>query len=110
MSIELRVKNKHLALEAKVIKFEEARQKRYGNTEAVQSLCQHRKLNVRNENRATSLARAYIAGRPYKTVEQSRHKSREVNFWNWVFPRVVTMVQKYHDRKVTKEDIIAWMG
>ena len=86
MSIELKIKSKHLGLEAKVIKFEEAKlkqqlrwmRKRQESLEKLewklQSITSHRKHEVRNENRATFLARAYIAGVPYKTVE---HKVKD---------------------------------
>jgi hypothetical protein len=38
------------------------------------------KNEVRNENRATFLARAYIAGVPYKILEQKRKPNKELMF------------------------------
>jgi hypothetical protein len=120
MSIELKIKSKHLGLEAKVIKFEEAKLKkqirwycdRYSPNDKLvwklNSITSHRKWNVRNENRATFLARAYIAGVPYKTVE---HKVKDtVKLCCYVLPRVVSMVQKYHDRKIEFADIQTWIN
>ena len=95
MSIELKIKSKHLALEPAIIRKEEDKVKkqikhykmyhqisadgtfasykehpeltdlwlRYGN------LVSHRKWEVRNEARATYLARAFIKGVPYNVVE-----------------------------------------
>jgi hypothetical protein len=119
MSIELKIKTKHLSLEAKVIKFEEAKLKRQlrwmrKHQESVQklewkrnSITEHRKWNVRNENRATFLARAFIAGVPYKTVE---HKVKDtVKLCCYVLPRVLSMVKKYHSWKIETADIQAWI-
>lgn len=108
MSIYLKIKNKHLAEEAKIIRFEEKKQAKYGNYSVVNSLCEHRKLVVRTENRATSLARAYIAGKAYSPVERSRKPEKEFEFLTRVLPRVLTMIQNYHDRRTTKEDILNW--
>lgn len=115
MSIELKIKSKHLSEEARIIRFEEnkllkkvkhSRQKHYstGNNEKYEawrdkhfqkysSLNYHRKWDVRNENRATFLARAYIAGVPYSKVEQKRED--EVLFRSQIFPRICAMVAKY---------------
>ena len=79
MSIKLKIKSKHLALEAGVIRFEEQKLKRQiewlkqhqkNETETSimgtwNSLNSHRRFEVRNEARATYLARAYIEGRKY---------------------------------------------
>lgn len=122
MSIELKIKSKHLGLEAKVIKFEEEKLKRQirwmrKRQEAVQklewklnSIVHHRKFDVRNENRATFLARAYIAGVPYKNVEHKRKPENEYKFQIYVLPRVLAMVNRYHNRNVTKEAIDEWVN
>jgi hypothetical protein len=120
MSIELKIKTKHLSLEAKVIKFEEAKLKKQIRWHSarlspnhklewkLQSLTQHRKHEVRNENRATFLARAFIAGVPYKTVE---HKVKDRDKRNcYVVPRVLSMVKKYHSWKIELADIQAWIN
>ena len=105
MSIELKIKSKHLGLEAKVIKHEENKMKKqirwqsdhgtadYHLISQYQSIHNHRVLDVRNENRATFLARAYLAGRPYKTVEQKIHDMTVLKCN--ILPRVFEMVNKY---------------
>ena len=117
MSVELKVKSKHLSEEARIIRFEERKLfKQYhwakakyhatGNNDmyprwddkafmAYLSLNQHRKCDVRNENRATFLARAYIAGVPYSSVEQKRKPEKEKHFQIFILPRVWAMVVKY---------------
>ena len=147
MSIELKIKSKHLSEEAKIIRFEERKLlKQYQwsldeyhkaghndmyprwNDKAFMSFCSlyvHRKWDVRNENRATYLARAYIAGIPYKSVEQKRNPDNEHRFQKFVLPRVFAMVVKYSPRvdgdwewdkvkqkytatKQLKDKIVAW--
>jgi hypothetical protein len=117
MSIELKVKSKHLGEEARIIRFEERKlYKQYQwsldkyraagnndmypcwNDEAFNCYCslnQHRRWDVRNENRATFLARAYIAGKPYISIEHKRKPENEYKFVTFVLPRVVAMVAKY---------------
>jgi hypothetical protein len=117
MSVELKVKSKHLSEEARIIRFEERKQlKQYQWAQdqwratgmngmyprwddkafiAYKSLNQHRRWDVRNENRATFLARAYIAGVPYTSVEQKRKSETESYFQILTLPRVWTMVAKY---------------
>lgn len=147
MSIELKIKSKHLSEEAKIIRFEERKLlKQYQwsldeyhkaghngmyprwDDKAFMNFCSlyiHRKWDVRNENRATYLARAYIAGVPYKTVEQKRNPDNEHTFKALILPRVYTMVvrygirvdgdwewdklkQKYIATKQLKDKIVAW--
>jgi hypothetical protein len=147
MSIELKIKSKHLSEEAKIIRFEERKLlKQYqwslnkyreaGHNDIYprwhdkafneyKSISQHRKWEVRNENRATYLARAYIAGVPYKIVEQKRNPDNEHVFKTFVLPRVFAMVvkyslriegdwewdkvkQKYNATKQLKDKITAW--
>ena len=136
MSIELKIKSKHLSLESKVIRFEEQKlikqikwldkndpnrgqpswlgKSDYWKAVAKHgSLVDHRKHVVGRENRATFLARAYIAGRPYKEVEAKRKDERAWEFNNKVIPRVLEMVKKYHPdwqvrRNITIETIVEW--
>lgn len=122
MSVELKIKSKHLSEEACIIRFEERKQLKqyewakrkhyasgsndeykYWNDNAWNtwhSLNQHRRWDVRNENRATFLARAYIAGKPYNTVEFKRND--EALFLNVIVPRVVSMVAKYGSPSISK--------
>lgn len=102
MSVELKVKSKHLSEEARIIRFEEhkfrkqvdwlkARQQPYEKEhDTMMSLKDHRRKDVRNENRATFLARAYLAGKAYKTVEQKCHEMPYT-----VSERMCDMVNKY---------------
>ena len=87
MCIELKIKAKHLALEPKIIKHEERKLKgqiKYTKgTDAnliykLNDLVNHRKWNVRNESRATELARAYLAGKPYSYVEKKRKDTQNL--------------------------------
>jgi hypothetical protein len=120
MSVELKVKSKHLSEEARIIRFEErkqlkqfewAKRKHYatGSNDAYPyyndkawrnyyNLNGHRRWDVRNENRATFLARAYIAGKAYNTVEFKRKD--DGMFQTLIVPRIVNMVAKYGDNKM----------
>ena len=114
MCIELKIKSKHLSLEAKVIRFEEQKLKkrirhnREGNAlelvRQLDSIADHRKYVVGRENRATFLARAFIAGYPYTRAEKSRRDDKHWEFNVKILPRVLEMVKKYHpDYKVRRE-------
>ena len=131
MSIKLKIKSKHLALEAGVIRFEELKLKRQiewlkthqkndAETSIMgtwNSLNSHRRFEVRNEARATYLARAYIEGRKYETVEIERKDNG--TFYSYIMPRVVSMVIRYKlgkiekfmkpdDVKAVRDEIKAW--
>jgi hypothetical protein len=119
MSIELKIKSKHLSEEAKIIRFEERKLKRQidwqrnNNIDPEKlrwqyiNIKEHRRIDVRNENRATFLARAYLAGRKYEEVEKKRHDD---NTLIGITNRIVDMVNKYGPtlKKVTREDIYKW--
>jgi hypothetical protein len=131
MSIKLKIKSKHLGEEARIIKFEERKLLKAINYKRQQhrvsgankeynawadstqlmstyvSISNHRKWDVRNENRATFLARAYIDGKDYKSVEQSRKPEREYAFV-FILPRVVDMVNKYSNKKIDINTIKQW--
>lgn len=122
MCIELKIKSKHLALEPAIIRKEEEKLKRRikhhrsdDQTSAISlgwkldSLVRHRKMDVRNESRATHLARTYLAGKPYARAELKRND--DYFYQMYIVPRVVAMVTKYgtgDQRKVTKEVINEW--
>lgn len=115
MSVELKIKSKHLSEEARIIRFEEkkllkgyrwdiAQHKAAGHNDPLKpydssnyrkftSLRYHRRQDVRNENRATFLARAYLAGVPYTKVEQKR--KNEFHFLRYILPRICSMVARY---------------
>lgn len=116
MSVELKIKSKHLSEEARIIRFEEnkikarARKMRAhqfsveadAEMQTYHSLHEHRKKDVGRENRATYLARAYIAGVPYRTVEQKRKDESE--FVCYIRPRIYQMVAKYGAKLPKKWD------
>lgn len=126
MSIELKIKSKHLSLEPAIIRREEkkllkqARSGRCNDTAdgsatakilgKYESLHRHRKWNVRNEARATELARAFLLGRPYTEVEQKRKPENEFKFQVYIIPRIASMVNKYNGRKevYTEQFIKDW--
>lgn len=107
MSVELKVKSKHLSEEAKIIRFEERKQKAK-NKSLFWNLRHHRTWDVRNENRATYLARAFLADKAYKTVEQKIHSPEFLE--GVIIPRVLAMVNKYGVVKLTKEDLMNWVN
>ena len=130
MTIELKIKNKHLSEEARIIRFEEQKLKKQLRSDIsyhisqghngkfncwdsrayrdYYSLNNHRRWDVRNENRATFLARAFIEGKPYKSVESWRKPENEYTFSVFIIPRVLAMVNKYGDKSVTKDLIVLW--
>jgi len=121
MSIELKVKSKHLSVEAAIIRHEEVKLKRQiewkkEHEEDIElvlikwhSLNYHRRWDVRNENRATFLARAYIAGVPYKKVEQNRKAENELKFRFTILNRVLSLVKKYSNSNLDIKHITAWV-
>ena len=119
MTVELKIKSKHLALEPAIIRIEEQKlRKQIKHLKAYHQvnddysdviyplhtkwahLANHRKWNVRNEARATYLARAYLAGKSYKSVEQKREDNWM--FTQYIVPRIFAMVAKYGENKLTK--------
>lgn len=67
--VQLRVKIKSLAVEARIIRLEEQRAKKRHDTALLVSLEQHRKYVVRSEARHSQLAYAFLRGKPYDMVE-----------------------------------------
>jgi hypothetical protein len=123
MSIELKIKAKHLALEPQVIRHEEAKLKKqikyhrssdetsaFTLARKLDELINHRRWNVRNESRATNLARAFLAGDMYSKHEK-RSKANDMMFFMYILPRIHVMVTKYgkgDQRKMTRDDIWQW--
>lgn len=120
MSIELKIKSIHLSYEPAIIRKEEQKLKKQAKWERehqqddfatmykFRSLNSHRRGIVRNESRATNLARAYLAGKEYNTVEYKRKSDKESIFNYSVLPRVLDMVNKYGNKKITKQELIDW--
>lgn len=125
MSIELKIKSKHLALEPAIIRKEEhklhsyIKKLRVENPKGIElqklnelsdkffSLRHHRKEDVRQEARATYLARAFMKGTPYKEVERSRKQKdgfiqNTGHFYGYILDRVTAMVIRYKLKKNTK--------
>ena len=122
MSVELKIKSKHLSVEAQIIRFEEQKLRKQINwlkehqkpftslDEKWDSLNAHRRIDVRQENRATFLARAYIEGKAYLNVEQKRKPEKEYDF-SRVMKRVAAMVAKYgKDTNITYETVKNYEG
>lgn len=127
MSIELKIKAKHLALEPAIIRKEERKLKKqfdwfkqkhqivdaslfaiydkhpelYRLHSKRYSLEHHRKTVVRNASRSTHLARAFIAGMPYSRVEKKRED--ELLFKHVILPEVFRMVAKYSAKPLQKK-------
>ncbi len=127
MSIELKIKAKHLALEPAIIRREEQKLKKqfawfkqkhqitendftqiflnhrelYNIHSKRYSLEHHRKTVVRNASRSTHLARAYIAGMSYDRVEKKRED--ELLFKHVILPEVFRMVAKYSAKPLQKK-------
>jgi|AntAceMinimDraft_5_1070358.scaffolds.fasta_scaffold92593_1 hypothetical protein len=121
MSVQLKIKSKHLSQEASIIRFEERKllkniayhreqhnklgmNSQYdtdndSDYRSYISLNGHRRNDVRNENRATFLARAFIAGMPYNAIENKRNN--DALFKYIILPRVIALICKYGRRHET---------
>ena len=129
MTVQLKIKSKHLATEPSIIKHEEKKLKKQRkhlvqmesydpNTlrninYKLESLISHRRSDVRNESRATFLARAYIKGMPYNKVEDVFHSHKLLSAYNGkIIKRAADMVCKYgplNMRNTTNGAIVAWI-
>lgn len=120
MSIELKIKAKSLGAESQMIRKEEIKLKRSARwndehqkpAEAAKfqtkrrALYEHRVQDVRFESRATHLARAYIAGKPYKSIERSTRDDADTKTRLW--KRVHTLLKKYHNPEITQAEVLKW--
>lgn len=121
MSIELKIKSKHLSLEAQVIRFEENKLRKQekwhreaGNaaeraklTSTRVNIADHRRGIVRDENRATFLARAFLTGQNYSNLEAKVHNQYHLRYK--IMPRVIQMVQKYGNNNQRNMDVATWI-
>ena len=110
MSVELKIKSKHLALEPAIIKKEKYKLIMQENYSSASKLHEHCKHVVRPEARATFLARAFLSCVPYSRVELKRKPEKENEFKSKVLPRVIIMIQKYGHPQYTKEDVLCWLN
>lgn len=94
--IELKIKAKHLALEPAIIKKEEKKlskfsegwltdnspigKRKFDAMVKARELHNHRIMKLRVEARGTELARAFLAGKAYSTVEAKRKPEKEYEF------------------------------
>lgn len=127
MSLELKIKDKHLGEESRIIKFEERKLKAAarkirvqeffaGNDEAKKSILEARRRKaeagfdslyrhridvVRPECRATHLARAFIKGMPARRVELTSKEMPDLR-------RILAMVNKYHDSTISMDKVRNW--
>lgn len=117
-ALKLKVKAKSLAEEAKIIRKEEIRIKNMKyfdeatqneRRRALYQLGSHRIWDVRNEARATHLARAYLRGKKYSNTEGNVSVEGHMNLRIYILKRVLTMVQKYGDRKTTEAQVKEWL-
>ena len=97
--LALKVKVKHLAEEARIIRKEEHRT--YGDTR--DWLYSHRIHVVRPEARASQIAYAFAKGTPLRKVEKYPETIPET-----VWARVTKMIGAYSNK--TKEDYKNWLG
>ena len=120
MSIELKIKAKSLAAEARIIREEEIKLKRKAryarerqNMAAAahyerqrQSLYDHRIDIVRWECRATHLARAFMKGYAYKDIERNARLDPYTK--GRLMGRVHKLLTKYYKKSVTAETVQRW--
>lgn len=113
MSIELKIKSKHLAEESRIIKREKEALKRkrpHDYVSQINSIISHKSLVIKPEARATHLARAYLSNTPYLSVEKSRKVEKDYEFTNKVLPRTYKLAKKYSNESVSLEDIQNWIS
>jgi len=122
MSVELKIKEKSLALEARIIRREEQKAKKSARWHRARqeeekakefegtrkTLYEHRIDVVRFECRATNLARAYIKGTPYRNVERTTRASALMQ--GFMVKRVQRLVNKYHNTAITPSQIHMWFN
>lgn len=115
MSIKLKIKSKSLTEESHIIRHEEKKllkQFKFNantfkttghlanynywddkNYDEYRSIFFHRTYGIRNEARATFLARAFISGKSYESIESKINDRRR--FEVIIFPRICKLVAKY---------------
>ena len=122
MSVELKVKVKSLAEEARIIRREEIKAKKSKRwhaerqdpisamkySHARERLYEHRIDVVRFECRCAELARAFIKGTPYRKVERSTHDGPYQR--GRIQGRVQKLLNKYHSKDVTPSMVEQWLN
>jgi len=107
---ELKVKIKSLAAEARLIRTEELRAKKCGDTHKLNSLHSHRVVVVREQARASLLCYAMLRGRPYSQLEARRNSTRPSK--PFPFEKVVKMAKSFGLISVTGAhmQVTNWMN
>ena len=116
MSLELKIKTKHLAAEATIIRFEENKLRDRKQDRSPGSLWwkinTHRRHELREEQRAAFLARAYLNGaRTARRMEPKRRPEKEYRFKHSIIPRAAKLINKYRKAgtvEVTADQLYAW--
>lgn len=90
MKAFIRVKIKSLAVEARIIRYEERRSLAREHTSLYRRLRDHRRDVVRPEARAAQLAYAFMREKPYSATEQPRKDNPPP------YRRVAELVSKYN--------------
>lgn len=101
--IELKIKIKSLAAEAKIIRHAELKLKRLQKLDSREKVYLHRVNIVRPEARAAQLAYGFLRGRTYEQLEQNCEKPVPVHY-------LARLVHKFGGKKVTVALIEAWVG
>jgi len=86
--IQLKVKVKYLAAEARIIRKEERKAADQGRSRLNSSLSDHRRGVVRNEARHSLLAYGFMRGKPYEKLETNPHTQP-----NW--EKVINMAKRF---------------
>lgn len=101
--IKLKIKTISLADESRTIKRLE---KGCENENGFNPIYSHRVKEVRNEARATHLARAFMSGKTYKSIEPSRKYCKERAFAK-IKARLYKIANKYSN--ASRNDIDKWL-
>ena len=102
--IKLKIKNKSLAEESRIIRKEE--RKLTGS--ARDNLVEHRKFVVRAHARATHLAIAFLKHRPYRSIEKTCYNTVYRDMF--IIPKMKSMVMKYGTMVDKNRSITAWLA
>jgi hypothetical protein len=103
MHVELKIKLKSLAEEARIIRREELIAKKRGDYSTLNSLHNHRVLVVRPAARSTHLAYSFLRGRNYRDVERMCYHQPN-------FAEVFRMVKKYGGWAQKEDDLKGWFA
>jgi len=105
---KMRIKAKHLAAEARIIRREEGKLKGQSWDCGRTQLQQHRIGPLRSEARSTLLAYAFLKGTPYRVAERDAKSYPDVN-------RIISLASKYGQfkgmmpYKTAEQAVIGWL-